>query len=309
MINVETFEAEHPGLAGFTPETVAAITGASVSTPQLGQVWRLTWADVPPRLGVVVLVGDCYVHIVPLTLNLENRVDAALVLEYTPLHLPLVAWPQLRTGVGDFVLAECFGKLDDRTTRHLTELVNRSTSAQDLTTWNTGLTEAQVTIRRGYRDRVLSDFAAMGDSDWSFADLADRHEEFLIQSAAQSAGLTLRDLSAAAGMSLVACFPMWEGTQPLPDGLGDALVRRFGNDLDAAIQPIPTERKARVALDAPEWREGIIRAARSADASEADTRRSLYRELVGAPGRERGDRNYRETLKMLLDARTRSSSM
>lgn len=303
VINMATFEAECPSIAGLNPLAVAAINGAGVSKPQVGQAWRLTWANVPPRLGLIVAVGDCYVHVIPLTLTLGNRVDAAIILETTPLHLPLVAWPQLRTGIGDFVLAECFGSMDDETTRQLLAAVEHRTSTQDLARWNADLTNEDVAVRREYRNWVLSDFATMSDSDWNLADLADKPEEFLVHAEALRLGLTLKDLSKAAGISLTDCFPMWEGLQPLPEGLGGVLAREFGKDLSAAIRQIPTEREARVVLDSPEYRRKIVTASQLQETSEAETRRTLYREMVGAPGRESGVRDYRTTLRMLLDAR------
>jgi hypothetical protein len=306
MINEATFEADNPVVTALPEQTRVAVEAAQIAAPEVGQVWRLTWAGIPPRLATVVYVADGYVHVVPLTLGLDQRVDAALIIDDTPLRLPLVAWPQLRTGIGDFALAECYGSFDTATTQALTEQSRQRATVDDLAAWNEGLTPEQVEVRRAYRDRLVADFAALCDSDWNLADLYDEPEEFLDSGAAVAAGLTLTDLADTAHMDLISAYPLWEGARPLPPGISDVLAQHFGADVRTAIRTLPTDRAARATIDSPEFRPEIVTVARRGDVPEEDTRRDLYRELVGAPGRETGaatERDYRAVLRMILDAR------
>lgn len=306
MIRPSVFEADHPDLDALPVAVRAVVRAALPSAPEAGQLWRISWSDLPPRLGLVLDVGDAYTVIAPVTLDAARRVDAALVLDRIPLGENAVVWPQLRTGMGDFALAECYGSVDTETLEAVRARARVHPTTEDLDAWNGGLDPAGVQARREYRDRLGGEFAALCDSDWNHADLHDEPEVFVDSAAARRAGLTMNTLAEITGLPNDAAYPVWRGEHPLPAEAQAVLLVVVGNRLRAAFKIVPTDPGARAALNSPEVRGQIAAAAENESVTETDVRRDLYRDLVAAPGRETGprdQRDYRQRLQMLLHAR------
>ena len=306
VIRPPVFEADHPDVTGLPERVQAVVLDAFRTAPQAGQLWRITWADLPPRLGLVLDVGDSYTVMAPVTLDADRRVDAAMLIHDTPLGATAVAWPQVRTGMGDFALAECYGSVDADTLQAARARARVRTGNDDLDAWNAGLDDAEVLARRAYRDRLAAEFTALCDSDWNHADLHDEPEVFIDADLARKAGLTMRALAEIADLPDAAAYTVWRGEHPLPPDAQTALVTALGETITQALRVAPTDPGARAALDTPEVRERIAAVAENEQVTETDVRRDLYRDLVAAPGREIGERaqrDYRQRLQMLLDSR------
>ena len=306
VIRPSVFEAEHPDLDALPEALQAVVRDALPSAPAPGQFWRITWADLPPRLGIVLDVGDAWTVIAPVTLDMDHRVDAAFVLDRTPLDVPTVAWPQLRTGMGDFALAECYGSVDTDTLQTVRDRAGVRPTPEVLDAWNDDLDPTTVQSRRTYRDRLAGEFAALCDSDWNEADLRDEFEVYVDSDAARRAGLTMKTLAEITGLPDDAAYPVWRGEHPVPAQAQTLLVAALGDAMRDGFRTSPTDPGARAALNSPEVREQIAAAAESENVTETIVRRDLYRDLVAAPGRETGprdQRDYRQRLQMLLAAR------
>jgi len=306
VIGPAVFEVDHPNVTALPEQVQDAVRRAFRSAPEAGQLWRVAWADLAPRLAVVIDVGDAFTIVAPVTLDTSRRVDAALVLSSTPLGVEAVVWPQLRTGLGDFTLAECFGALTAADAQAVADRAAARPTVADLDRWNAGLDAEQVVSRRGYRDGLAREFAVLCDSDWNHADLFDDPDEYVDADAAREIGLTAKELARVTGVPADVAYPVWKGEHPLPADAREALVDAFGDGVVAVLRSMPTDADARRALDSPEVREQIAAAADHERTTEADLRRDLYRDLVAAPGRESGprdQRDYRQRLQMLLHAR------
>ncbi|WP_162834100.1 hypothetical protein [Amycolatopsis circi] len=312
MINQSIFEAENPNLKDL-PDSVAKCLESSVpQAPEAGQLWRISWGNLPPRLGVVARSNSSYVHVLPVTLDVMQRVDAAVVVESTPLAIPLVVWPQLRTGLGDFVLAEFLGQLFDPSEVNKLVKASGEMNSQDLISVNVGLSPAMVESRRGYRDNLAREFARLCDSDWHRTDSSGVGDYFVSSEMASSAGFTVADLADLLEVSKVEGYSIFRSERPIPiDGLGkleDALRDHFKE----VVVERPVNVEARTALDSPDLRRAIERAAVETDVAEDELRRDLYSELISAPRRESSraeavDR-YRSALRMMLIDRLQEGS-
>ena len=242
VIRPPVFEADHPDVTGLPERVQAVVLDAFRTAPQAGQLWRITWADLPPRLGLVLDVGDSYTVMAPVTLDADRRVDAAMLIHDTPLGATAVAWPQVRTGMGDFALAECYGSVDADTLQAARARARVRTGNDDLDAWNAGLDDAEVLARRAYRDRLAAEFTALCDSDWNHADLHDEPEVFIDADLARKAGLTMRALAEIADLPDAAAYTVWRGEHPLhptrrqPSSLPS--VRR-SRRLSGSPRPIP----------------------------------------------------------------------
>lgn len=92
------------------------LTAVSSALPQLGDLWLISWDSRALALGVVTRVTPNFVTCWPVTL-VDNQVFArALLVEASPLGVPLLVWPTRETGLGLHMLHRRFGQLLSRAT-------------------------------------------------------------------------------------------------------------------------------------------------------------------------------------------------
>jgi hypothetical protein len=80
-------------------------------TPQIGDLWLLSWNGDVLGLALVSGVGDGYLLVWPVTLQSDLAFRPAVEVPDSPLGTPLFVWPTRETGIGAHVLHRRFGTL------------------------------------------------------------------------------------------------------------------------------------------------------------------------------------------------------
>jgi hypothetical protein len=304
VINQTVFEVENPNLEDLPDSVAECLTLSVPRAPGSGQLWRISWSNLPPRLAVIAYSDAAYVHVLPVTLDLSKRVDAAVVVESTPLGIPLVVWPQLRTGLGDFVLAEFLGNLYEPFEVVKLIKTSRQITLQHLDLVNQGISAVEVESRRDYRDGLAREFARLCDSDWHRAGSSGEGDYFISSEIASSLGFTMTGLAELLGVGKSEGYSIFRSERPIPLERLQSLEHALRDNFEKVVVERPLDVEARTALDSPDLRRAIERAAVETDVAEDELRRELYSELISAPRRESSRAEavdlYRSALQMLL---------
>lgn len=94
----------------------------SGGSPEVGDLWLLSWDGDALELAVVSAVAQSFVLVWPVTMSDDPAFRPAIVLAESPLGIPLHAWPTRETGVGLHLLHRRFGPaLSARTMRVIEE--------------------------------------------------------------------------------------------------------------------------------------------------------------------------------------------
>ncbi|MFE6082005.1 helix-turn-helix domain-containing protein [Streptomyces virginiae] len=269
---------------------VSLFNGGRVLDPQPGQLWRLHWEDVT-HLALIASTVHGNLTFWPVTLDVQLADESALLVpasESGGMELELAVWPALETGIGSYVLERYItNMLPPERLRHLRRAYR--TGDELPVRWMPGMLAAGPESPRGaFRADLIQVAGSLGEARWEPEDWAESEISNLpsLAEALSAAGISATRLSDELGIIPRRAISLCRGlAEPTPQEL-DRLHGAFG--LSTSGQVGTPSRDVIAALDDPNSRDLILRAAAVEGKSEISLRRDLAQSHFALASRKSG---------------------
>ncbi|WP_156297972.1 hypothetical protein [Mycobacterium paragordonae] len=245
--------------------------GAQTQQVRAGDLWILSWDGGVVGLALIAAAKNGFVLAWPVTLPGEVAFSPGLVVEDSPLGVPVTVWPTRETGIGNHLLDRSLGRLlsPDRIPR-----ISFALDDGD----NPGLAFASGSARDAANvdaDRLMVDhwtelcFNTGGAEEGSFVD----------SEKVKQAGGNSRIVGEVLGLALPELRSLMDGVEPISAEQLIAVAERLGVDGDSLVGADPL---AGVVSDiaSPSYKHDIVARAEATGIGEADIRRLARREFA-----------------------------
>jgi len=267
--------------------------GAQTQQVRPGDLWVLTWDGVVVGLAMIAAAKNGFVLAWPVTLPGEVAFSPGLVVEDSPVGVPVTVWPTRETGIGNHLLDRSLGRLlsPDR-------IPPISFALDD------GEDPGLVFASGSARDAANLDADRLMVDHWTelcFNTGGAEEGPFLDSEKVKQAGGNSRIVGEVLGLALPELRSLMDGVEPISARQLTAVAERLGVDGDSIVGADPL---AGVLIDIaqPSYKRDIVARTEATGIGEADIRRSTRREFALAA---RNDSDaLRET--KLRDAITRA---
>ncbi|BBZ60648.1 hypothetical protein [Mycolicibacterium monacense] len=245
--------------------------GAQSEQVRAGDLWVLSWDREVVGLAAIAAAKHGFVLAWPVTLPGEVSFAPGLVVENSPLGVPVTLWPTRETGIGDHLLDRSLGQL------LLPDRIRPISFALDDSD-DPGLAFAPGSARDSDNteaDRLMVDhwtelcFNAGGAEEGSFLDSAK----------VRQAGGSSRIVSEVLGLALPELRALMDGIVPISDEQLTAVAERLGVNRDALVGADPLEDVV-IDLASPSYKHLIAARTEATGLGEADIRRFARREFA-----------------------------
>lgn len=255
------------------PELARTLWDDGVSDTQVraGDLWILSWDGEVVGLAVVAAAKHGFVLAWPITLPVEVSFSPGLVVDDSPLGVPVTLWPTRETGIGNHLLDRSLGRLlaPDRI-----RLIARALDDDE----DPGLPHAEgsaVDAANTDADRLMVDhwtelcFNTGGAEDGLFLD----------QVKVQQAGGTSRIVGEVLGIGLLELRPLMTGVAPITTEQLSAVAERLAVEGESLVGTDPL---ADVVIDlaGPSYKHEIVARTVETGIGEGAIRRSARREFA-----------------------------
>lgn len=245
--------------------------GAQSEQVRVGDLWILSWDGEVVGLAVVAAAKHEFVLAWPVTFSGEMSFSPGLVVEDSPLEVPVTVWPTRETGIGNYLLDRSLGKLiaPDR--------IPSLSFALDEGT-DPGLPFAPTSAREAANaaaDRLMVDHW----TELCFNNGGDEEGPFLQSTKVKQAGGNSRIVGEALGLSPAELRPLMDGVEPITAEHLATVAKRLGVDENSLVGTDPL---ASVVIDLarPSYKHLIVTRTEETGLREADIRRSARREFA-----------------------------
>lgn len=287
-------------MAGDRPACVPASAhqlwddGVSADSLRPGDLWILSWDDKVLGIALIAAARDDFALAWPVTLPGEASFAPGLVIENSPLGIPVTLWPTRETGIGLHLLDRSLGRLlDGNVIRPLAFALEDGEEpafpAAPGSAWDEDNRDA---------DRALVEH-------WSglcFHMAGGENEIRLDSERVLAAGGSSRSTMELLGMSPQQLRPIWDGVESIDHEQLAFLAEHLGVDETTLLQPDPLagvvtrlasprfKPAIKERMEATGWSEAAVRVAvRSeytlAARDDADTADAIDRKLRDAIAR------------------------
>ena len=224
-------------MAGDRPDGVPASAhqlwddGVNADSPRPGDFWILSWDDEFLGAALIAAARDDFALAWPVTLPGEASFAPGLVIERSPLGIPVTLWPTRETGIGLHLLDRSLGRLLDADA--IRPLAFAIEDGEELTfpvapgsAWDEDNRDA---------DRALVEH-------WSglcFHTAAGENEMRLDSEKVLAAGGSSRSTAELLGLPPQQLRPIWMGDAEIDHEQLAALAEHLGVDAITLLQPDP----------------------------------------------------------------------
>lgn len=253
--------------------------GAQETEVHAGDLWVLSWNQRVEGVVLIVAVKSGYVLAWPVTLPGEVSFSPGLVVEDSPLGVPLTLWPTRETGIGNHLLDRSLGRLVER------DRIRAIATALDEGV-DPGMTFATGSARdpeNAEADRMMVDHW----TDLCFNSGGAHDDLFLDAAKVQKSGGNSRIVGEVLGLALPELRSLMTGVVPASADQIAAVAERLGVDGASLVGADPL---ADVLVDIgwPIYKHLIVERAEQTGIDEVDIRRYARREFALA-ARDDGD--------------------
>lgn len=254
------------------PESAQQLWDEGVPDTQVraGDLWILSWDGEVVGLAVIAAAKHGYVLAWPVTLPGEVSFSPGLVVEDSPLEVPVTLWPTRETGIGNHLLDRNLGRLlpPDRI-RPLSFALDDGDDP--------GLAFAPGSAQ----DPENTDADRLMVEHWTdlcFNTGGAEEGMFLDQAKVQQAGGSSRIVGEVLGIGPVEVRPLWTGVVPITAEQLAAIAERLGVEEESLVGADPL---AEVVIDIawPRFKHDIVARTVATGYREADIRRFARREF------------------------------
>lgn len=245
--------------------------GAQSDQVRPGDLWILSWEGEVVGLAVIAAAKQGFVLAWPVTLPGEVAFSPGLIVEGSPLGVPVTLWPTRETGIGNHLLDRSLGQLipPDR----IPPISFALDDGDD-----PGLAFAPGSARAPENteaDRLMVDHWTELCSNTGGAE----EGLFLDSTKVQQAGGSSRIVSEVLGVGPLELRPLMTGVVPIPAEQLSAIAERLGVEGESLVGSDPL---ADVVIDLawPRYKHDILVRTSETGYSEADIRRSARREFA-----------------------------
>lgn len=258
--------------------------GAQSTQVRVGDLWVLSWNGEVVGHAVVAAAKPDYALAWPVSLPGEASFSPGLVIEDTPLSVPVTLWPTRETGIGNHLLDRSLGQLlsPDRI-RQLSIALDEDDDP--------GLAFASTLSQ----DPENSEADRLMIAHWSelcFNSGGAEEGSFVESTKVQRAGGDARIVSEVLGLGLPELRSVMTGTTPITTDQLSALVERLGVESGSLTGSDPLSDVVDD-LAHPRFKRDVVARVAETGISEEAIRRSARREFALA-ARNDGD-NLRES--------------
>jgi len=243
--------------------------GVQSTLVRTGDLWILSWDGEVVGLAMIAAVKHGYVLVWPVTLPGEVSFAPGLVVEESPLGVPVTLWPTRETGIGNHLLDRRLGQLLPRD-----QIRELSLAVDD---GDPGLPFAPGSARNPENadaDRRMVEH-------WTELCFNTGGEEglFLDSAKLKQAGGDSRTIADVLGLGLPELRSLMTGVVPISDEQLTAVAERLGVDRESLIGADPL---ADVVVDIawPSYKPLIVARSTETGFGEADIRRFARREFA-----------------------------
>ncbi|MFD3038521.1 hypothetical protein [Mycolicibacterium senegalense] len=236
-----------------------------------GDLWILSWEGEVAGLAVIAAAKHGFVLAWPVTLPGEVSFSPGLVVEDSPLGVPVTLWPTRETGIGNHLLDRSLGRLlpPDR----IPPISFALDDGDD-----PGLAFAPGSAR----DAENTDADRLMVEHWTelcFNTGGAEEGAFLDSEKVRQAGGTSRIVAAVLGLALPELRALMDGVVPVTDEQLTAVAERLGVDGDSLVGADPL---ADVVIDIawPSYKHLVVARTEETGIGEADIRRLARREFA-----------------------------
>jgi len=229
-----------------------------------GDLWLLSWDGVGAGLGAISARMPGYVLVWPVTLPSEPSHSPALMLETSPLGVPVSIWPTRETGVGDAVLHRRLGHL---LAPRLMVAIEDALDEDENPPLPFAHPASDPAQQRVQDEEMIDRWEAICLTQWPAPTATDPR---LDREAASSHGLTPTRLSELLKVDASEAVALQLGEVSLAPGQAETIAA----DLGVAVTDLltPTRATATAVLLDPAWKDHVLRLAAHRDISEASAR-------------------------------------
>lgn len=254
----------------------------SPARPQLGELWLTSWDGAALSMGVVTRVAPTFVLCWPVTLQNSPVFAPALLIDRSPLGVPLLVWPTRETGLGMHMLHRRFGQLMSPTTMNLVESALGDEAKGELP-----LPLADHTVEGDEAERASDEMLDTWESIclnvWPKAVLG---ESVFNESTLKAIGIPASDIADVLGVSLPTAVSLIRGEHVPTAEQVEALAMMLDADPRSLLDSGEGE-VVRTLLN-PQFKDGLLRLVENRRISEASAR-DLVRSEVALAARSDGD--------------------
>lgn len=254
------------------PASAHQLWDAGVQSTEIraGDLWILSWEGKVVGLAVIAVAKHGFVLAWPVTLPGEVSFAPGLVVEDSPLGVPVTLWPTRETGIGNHLLDRSLGRLlpPDR----IPPISFALDDGDD-----PGLPFAPGSAR----DPENTDADRLMVEHWTelcFNTGGAEHGQFLDATKVRQAGGSSRIVSEVLGLALPELRSLMDGVVPVSPEQLAAVAERLGVEGDSLVGADPL---ADVMVDIawPRYKHDIVARAEETGIGEADIRRLVRREF------------------------------
>ncbi len=261
------------------------ILADAASQAQIGELWLISWDGEALALGVISRRSAGFVACWPVTFADAPVFAPALVIEDSPLGVPVLVWPTRETGLGMHMLHRRFGQVISRTTMAVVDRAMDDDGGEFPLALAAPTVEGEAAEQAS--DEMLDLWESICLNTWP---TAVRGRTPFRASALQAAGMQASEIAAALAVPLPAAASLIRGELiPTADQV-ETLALALGVDPESILES-GEDGQAQVLL-APEFKEGFLQLARSRAISEAEAR-DLVRAEFALAARSAGDTSAR----------------
>lgn len=245
--------------------------GAQSDQVRAGDLWILSWEGEVVGLAAIAAAKDGFVLAWPVTLPDEVSFSPGLVVDDTPLGVPVTLWPTRETGIGNHLLDRSLGRLlpPDR-------IPPISFALDD------GDDPGLAFAAGSARDPEYIDADRQMVAHWTelcFNTGGAEEGQFLDASKVRESGGSSRIVGEVLGLTLPELRSLMDGVVPVTDEQLAALAERLGVEGDSLVGADPL---ADVVIDIawPRYKHDIVARAEETGLGEADIRRLARQEFA-----------------------------
>jgi hypothetical protein len=245
--------------------------GAQAEQVRAGDLWVLTWDGVVVGLAMIAAAKNGFALAWPVTLPGEVAFAPGLVVEDSPLGVPVTVWPTRETGIGNHLLDRSLGRL--LSPARIPPISFALDEGED-----PGLLFASGSARDAANlgaDRLMVDHW----TELCFNSGGAEEGPFLDSEKVRQAGGNSRIVGEVLGLALPKLRALMDGVEPISAKQLTAVAERLGVDGDSIVRADPL---AGVLIDIaqPSYKRDIVARTEATGIGEADIRRSTRREFA-----------------------------
>jgi hypothetical protein len=255
------------------PESAQKLWDLGVDSTNIyaGDLWVLSWDRVDIGLALVAAAKNDYVLAWPVTLPGEPSFAPGLVLDESPLNVPVTLWPTRETGIGNHLLDRKFGQL--MTAERIRPIAFALDDGED-----PGLPFATGSARdENYTgaDRALIDH-------WTslcFHTAGIDHDMRLDSARVRAAGGSSRIVGELLGLPPQRLRPIWEGVDSISEEQVSALAQTLGVNYQTLLRVDPLAAVV-THLSSPKFKRAVVYRAGALNWTEEAVRNATRHEFA-----------------------------